>query len=375
MRKKVFTFAVFLLGAFFQIGLSSCSQPSGDSGPVLLSIEVTNPPNKTYYAKNEAFDPGGMILTGYYDNGGSRELTGYTVLPVDTSIAAGEKTVVVVFNEWETSFSVFVNEYPLEGIVLVSLPAKTGYAKGEDFESEGLVLEGVYPDGQRPVTGYSHDFDSSAEGTFTVTLTLSGFTAGFEITIGPAALASIEVSSPPKKTSYAKGEQFIPAGLVISGTYTDGGIKQETGYTLSGTATGTVGERTVTVTLKRDGKEFVASFPIIVSDGSLLSISITRQPNKKVYLFYEELSLAGMEVKGRYSGMADPVTLPIQLEEDISGYDKTLPGEQTVTVTVEGQSADFTVTVRAPKLRFDYGRTLCSISPGRSRIPCPRSFP
>jgi hypothetical protein len=365
MKKKLFpfTFWALILGAFL---LGGCSQPSGDSGPALLPIEVTNPPDKTYYTKNEVFDPEGMSLTGYYDNGGSRELTGYTVLPVDTS-TAGEKTVTVVFNKLETSFSVFVDEYPLEGIVIASPPEKTYYAKGEDFDPEGLVLEGVYPDGQRPVEGYSHDFDSSAEGTFTVTVTLNGFTASFAITVGPAALASIEVSSPPKKTRYAKDEQFLPAGLVVNGTYTDGEVKPETGYTLSGTGTGTLGERTVTVTLKRDGKTFTATFIIIVSGGSLISIVIDRKPYKTVYLWYEELDLLGLVVKGRYSDMADPVTLPIH-PEDIS-YNKVQPGEQTVTVTVEGQSAGFPVTVKMPKLYFDYGRRISELDPPITSAP------
>jgi hypothetical protein len=360
MRRKVFPLAAFLITAFLLAGLPGCSQPSGDSGPALLSIEVTTPPAKTYYTKNEAFESAGMILTGYYDNGGSRELTGYTVLPVDTS-APGEKTVTVVFSELETSFSVFVNEYPLEGIALVSPPTKREYAKGEDFDPEGLVLEGIYQDGQRPVEGYSHDFDSSAEGTFTVTLTLNGFTAGFEITVGPAALVSIAVSSPPDKTLYARDEQFLPAGLVISGTYTDGGVKTETEYTLTGTGTGTVGERTVTVTLERDGKKITTTFIIAVSAGTLSYITVTRSPNKTLYLWYEDLDLTGLVVKGKFSDMADLLTLTIH-PADIS-YAKDRPGEQSVTVTFEGQSAGFPVTVKTPKLYFDYGRRISELDP------------
>jgi hypothetical protein len=366
-KKSLFLFTTFLLGFFLLAGFLSCSQPSsGDSSPVLLSIEVTNPPNKTYYTKNEVFDPGGMILTGYNDNGGSRELAGYTVLPVDTS-TAGEKTVTVGFDSLETSFSVFVNEYPLEGIVLVSPPDKTEYARGEDFDPAGLVLEGKYPDGQRPIEGYTHDFDSSVEGTFTVTLTLNGFTAGFEITVDPAALVSIAVSSPPDKTLYSVGEQFLPAGLVISGTYTDGGVKTETEYTFSGTGTGTVGERTVTVTLGRGDKKFTTTFIIVVSDGNLSYITVTRPPNKTLYLWYEDIDLTGLVVKGKFSDIADLLTLTIH-SEDIS-YVKDQPGEQNVTIIFEGQDAFFTVTVKAPKLYFDYGRRISELDPPITSAP------
>jgi hypothetical protein len=368
-KKTLFFFAALLMAALLMAGLPGCSQPPGPSGPALLSIEVTKLPDKTYYIRNETFDPAGIIVTAYFDNDDSREVADYEISIPPENPDLGEKTVIVSYQRKKTGFSIFVEESPLEGIVIATLPAKTSYAKGEDFDPEGLVVEGVYPDGQRPVSGYTHDFDSSAEGTLTVTLTLNGFTADFEVIIGPATLVSIEVTSPPKKIRYAKDEQFLREGLVISGTYTDNTVKPETDYRLSGTGTGTVGEKTVTVTLERDGKTLTTAFPITVSEGGLLSITIARKPNKTVYLWHEELDLTGLEVKGRYSSMADLVTLPIHPVNDISGYDKTTPGEQTLTVTVEGLRADFTVTVRTPRLYFDYGRRISELDPPIESAP------
>jgi hypothetical protein len=359
-------FAAPLFGVLFMVilGFSSCSQGNGDdspSGPVLLSLEVTNPPDKIYYEKNESFKPAGMVVTGTYDNGGSREVTDYAVSPVDTT-TIGEKTVTVSLGRVQTNFPVFVNEYPLQDIVVTSPPAKLDYAKGEEFDPEGLVVEGVYVDGQREVSGYTHNFDSSVEGTFTVTLTLNGFTADFQVAIGPAALLSIAVTTPPAQTLYGKEETFKPAGMVVTGSYTDGTTKTESGYAFSGNGTGTLGEKTVTVILEKEGKTFAATFSIVVSDSRLMSINVKRNPDKQVYLWHEELDPAGLMVEGVFSDLPNPVTVYPD-PGAITGYDKTLLGEQTVMVTVQGQSASFTVTVKTPKLYFDHGRRITDVDP------------
>jgi hypothetical protein len=248
-----------------------------------------------------------------------------------------------------------VEEYPLEGIKIASPPVKTAYAKGQAFDPAGLVLTGIYRDGERPVEGYTHNFDSSAEGTFRVTLTLNGFTADFEITVGPAALESIEVTTPPAKTLYSLGEQFLPAGIVVTGTYTDGSTATEMGFTFTGSGTGTKGTKTVTVILKRDDKTFTAEFTIVVTDGELRSLRIVQEPYKKTYIKDEDLDLMGLELEGEFTDLPEPVPIPIT-PDLISGYDKTRLGTQTLRITVRGKTAEFSVTVKGAVLYFDYGR-------------------
>ena len=45
----------------------------------LESISVTVAPTKTTYTEGQVFDPAGMVVTAYYDDGSSTEITGYTV--------------------------------------------------------------------------------------------------------------------------------------------------------------------------------------------------------------------------------------------------------------------------------------------------------
>lgn len=77
---------------------------------------------------------------------------------------------------------------------------------------------------------------------------------------------------------------------------------------------------------------------------SVVSLAITAAPAKTTYQMGQELDLTGLAVTGRYDDGADG---PVK-DYAVSGYDKTKPGTQTVTVTKDGGSDSFTVTVSAP---------------------------
>ncbi|MFR8239148.1 MAG: beta-L-arabinofuranosidase domain-containing protein, partial [Dorea sp.] len=76
---------------------------------------------------------------------------------------------------------------------------------------------------------------------------------------------------------------------------------------------------------------------------TLESITVTA-PTKTEYTVGEDLDLAGMKVTANYS---DDTTEDVAIEDcEVSGYDKTKAGEQTVTVTYGGKTATFKVTVK-----------------------------
>jgi hypothetical protein len=75
---------------------------------------------------------------------------------------------------------------------------------------------------------------------------------------------------------------------------------------------------------------------------TLQSIELSRGPARTVYGQGQELDPSGIAVTAHYK--KDSRTAAVSSLR-ISGYDKGRPGEQTVTVTLERQSAAFTVTV------------------------------
>ena len=75
------------------------------------------------------------------------------------------------------------------------------------------------------------------------------------------------------------------------------------------------------------------------------SIAIVSQPTKTEYKTGEALDLTGLSVKVIYEdGTEEAVSVTA---ENVSGFDSSKAGQQTLTVTVLGKTATFTVTVTA----------------------------
>lgn len=64
----------------------------------LTGIAVTTPPSKTQYRPGEAFSPAGMVVTAYYEGGGSGQISGYTITN-GSSLQNGQTSVTVSYTE------------------------------------------------------------------------------------------------------------------------------------------------------------------------------------------------------------------------------------------------------------------------------------
>jgi hypothetical protein len=230
----------------------------------LLSIAVTALPEKTVYLINEAFDPAGLEIAGTYDDGAERIETDYELSPVDTS-ANGTKTVTVTVRGKTASFAISVGDFELLSIEITALPEKIHYAKGEAFEGTGLMVSGIYSNGEKKQeTAYTlRGHNTTSEGTKTVTASLNGKTAAFTITVGPAVLKSISITTRPNKWIYTKGEDLDISGLVAQGLMSDSNTPVQVPVTvadISGYDKGKSGEQTLTIT--KDG--LAAELPVYV---------------------------------------------------------------------------------------------------------------
>lgn len=86
---------------------------------------------------------------------------------------------------------------------------------------------------------------------------------------------------------------------------------------------------------------------------SLTSIEVTSQPDKTVYLEGEKLDSTGLEVTAYY----DNGTAEVIEGYTLSGFDSSRLGQQTVTVSYQGFTASFSVTVEQEQvLLYDYNR-------------------
>lgn len=67
-------------------------------GSGLSSLEITTAPNKTVYAPGSNFDPTGMVVKVNYVNGGSKNVTKYTVVN-GTNLSASQTEVIISYTE------------------------------------------------------------------------------------------------------------------------------------------------------------------------------------------------------------------------------------------------------------------------------------
>lgn len=224
--------------------------PWGASGTItwlirVTRLEVTHMPTKARYFVGETFDSTGLLITAYYNDNTSEQVTGYTLSSPDMS-AYGNKTVTVTFDEKTVDFSILVVD--IHGIEVKTMPAKVEYPKGDVFDATGLSILVKYTDGtsETKTSGFEvSEFDSSSVGEKTITVTYKTHTVTFKVTVYD--LSGIRITSFPSKVYYKIGESFDPSGLTVAEVRQDGTEKEITDYDISGFDSSSAGSKTITV--------------------------------------------------------------------------------------------------------------------------------
>lgn len=208
-------------------------------------LEVTHMPTKTRYFVGETFDSTGLIITAYYNDNTSEQVTGYTLSSSDMSVY-GNKTVTITFDEKTVDFSILVVD--ISGIEVKTMPVKNEYPKGDVFDTTGFSILVKYTDGtsETKTTGFEvSGFDSSSVGEQTITVTYKTHTATFKVIVYD--LSGIRITSFPSKVYYKIGETFDPSGLTVAEVRQDGTEKEITDYDISGFDSSSAGSKTITV--------------------------------------------------------------------------------------------------------------------------------
>jgi hypothetical protein len=255
-------------------------------------------------------------------------------------------------------------ERRLNEITVSALPYKTAYAAGETFVPTGLALSAVYTDSTTPVT-VSEGYDYYPKAPLTVSdtavlLSVGGKTTLLDITVSAAGVApnpdktltGIAVKTPAQKTVYTEGERFSSAGLVLTGTYSDGSIGDITGgYTFMPTAPLTVFDTSVTIACR--GLTAAVAVRVTRPVGAVESVSMSRTEYT--------LTLRGGEDSVKLSALILPFGaggLPVWTTTDelVAAVDQnglvTAGKVGVATITAKAadgsMSADCVITVNAP---------------------------
>ena len=266
---------------------------------------------------------------------------------IDADLSTTETTIATITYEGFTfEYDITVREIDF---AFISQPAdKLEYTVGDEFDPTGTLLYVVYTneDEEEISEGFTFDYGTFTEaGTITVTLTYGSYTEEFTVeVIGeevPVVLESITVTA-PTKTTYTVGDTLDLTGMVVTANYSDGSTADVTATAaVDTTVLGTVGTATVTVTFEDKSATFtvtVEAVPVVLE-----TITVTA-PTKTTYTEGDTIDLAGMVVTANYS---DGSTADVTTAATVDASVLNTVGTVTVTVTYEGKSATFTVTVEA----------------------------
>lgn len=167
-------------------------------------------------------------------------------------------------------------DLPVTGIEITSLPNKLSYTCGESLNTDGMVITATYSDGtKKDVTAYSiSDFDSSASGEQTITVSYQGHQATFSVKV--KELSRIAITHLPNSTTVYQNSTLDTTGMLITAYYSDGTSELIEDYNISYDST-ILGTQTATVTYM----DKTASFKITVAPTSILALNNTYTTDSK----------------------------------------------------------------------------------------------
>ena len=345
----------------------------------MTDLKITTNPTKTVYDEGEAFNSAGMIVTAYYNDDTSVNVTDYTIgdmsgygavkLPItyggftvnvdvtirklvksvsfnqesfelyegksaklavtvdpedadnnelvwtsgDTNIATvGSDGTVTAVTEGNTVITAKVKEDPSintacnitvlkvkpETLIIKSLPDKTVYLEGEEFDSSGLSVSVINNDkSEETNVEFTLSKPDTTLGKKSVLVSYKGITASFEIEYIENKVTELKVKALPEKCKYLVGEEFDPTGLKVVSVYNGLTERECKDYTISNVDS-TVGTKTVEITLG----ELKTSFQVVYYSNQIRSLTVTKMPIKTTYKEGEPFDPAGLEVTAVYDG-------------------------------------------------------------------------
>ena len=333
----------------------------------IKKISVNSLPTKTSYTVGDNLSTAGLSLTATYSDGSTQVVgSGFTCSPT-TLNNTGTQTITVTYSGKTTTFNVTVNAATVTGISVKSMPSKTSYTQGDTLSTSGLSLNVNSSNGttQTVSSGFTCSPTTlNNTGTQTITVTYSGKTTSFNVTVNAATVTGISVKSMPSKTSYTQGDTLSTSGLSLNVSYSNGTTQTvNSGFTCSPTTLNSTGTQTITVTYSGKTTTFNVTVNAktievtgieIWADGYVLDVgtSMTALPgdtkqlsavikpsnatNKSVTWKSSNTSVATVDQNGRLKAIAE--------------------GEATITVTAEnGVYNSRKVTVEA---QLDFGLSL-----------------
>lgn len=240
------------------------------------------------------------------------------------------------------------DRYVVDEIELLSPPDKISYYTDENVDVIGGLINVYYRGGSHETLPITQDMISprsfSEAGVHTVTVTYKGKTVTFDVNVSPMPnVLSMELTSPPDKTEFVRGTEFDFTGCQAT-VYYDNDTTKVIDIRAEDTTGGNI-NLLGTQTIQFAYRGFTVEFQVTVIGVRPTGIEISNLPDKIEYLEGEEIDLTGLVVKELFNNGEEQVVTNYGIE----GFSDE-PGTHTITVTYDGFTATFDVTVHEKSL-------------------------
>ena len=182
--------------------------------PNLVSIAVSVPPTKVIYKAGEYFDPSGMVVTATFDNGTTKNVSGYTYSPTRT-LQQDDSVITISYTKkgiTKTTTQNITVVY-LTSIAITNPPTYTSYYDDEIFNTAGMEVTAYYSDSTSAViTTYSIS-PSGALPYGTTSVTISYSEGGITKTTTQNVSVSIRTYDYTNSTVITSGGTYNLSGL------------------------------------------------------------------------------------------------------------------------------------------------------------------
>jgi len=328
----------------------------------MASIELVSIPAGTEVLEGKELDLTDAKIKVVYDNGTSKEaeLTKDMLKDFDNT-KVGEQTVTVSYSEdgvtKTTTFTATVKAKSVKSVELVSAPEKTEVLEGKDLDLTGAKIKVVYDNGTEDLgvnvtSDMISGFDKNTVGKQTITIKYNGYTVAqtFEVTVIEKSVSDVKIAE-NNITNIKEGKAFTFDGTILVSynndttekvAFSDKSVKVDA----SKVDTATPGTYKVTVVYTdKKNVEHTLTYEVTVIEKVLEKIAITTKPSKTSIIEGTKLDVTDGVITLYYD---NDTTATVAMTNDmISGFDNSKVGDQTVTVTYKGKTAELAVTVAA----------------------------
>lgn len=355
----------------------------GASVSPLDSISLkTGTTHKTYYKVDQTIDPTNLVIIPHFADGTvgdeipyAGNETEFTFNPaLGTALNTTNNKITVSYGltgyKKSVDYDIEVTTAIVEEIKIITTPSKIEYVEGQKIDPTGLVIGVKYDD---LTTANINYLEGDTRFTFNpdlnqnlaltnnnVSVSYSGKTTSYDITVREKQISSIEkIDNTPTKTTYFEGDTLDAKGLKIKVNFDNGtfenvdydGNESDFQFTpATGSVLNTIGNNTITVKYKNDK---TLTFDVNVVAVVVDSISISSMPNTVSYIEGNNLDVSGLKIKAHYNNNKENVIDYNNTNFTLSpaaGTELNTIGNNVITVTYEGKSTTFNVSVVAKQL-------------------------